>query len=92
MLPVSRERVAGWYSHWLAAVEGVQTPWNGRGVTRMSGFVTVVRLAPGLDQTTIIERLAERVARTTLALPFSGRMTEGQVARVGGALVEVIGE
>ncbi len=34
----------------------------------------------------------ERVARSTLALPFSGRMTEGQVERVCQALAEVIGE
>ena len=91
----------------------------------MSWFVTVVRLAPELDRTIMMERLAvrgiparpyfsplhlqpfyremfgfcegdfpvtERVARSTLALPFFGQMTEGQVARVCRALVEVIGE
>ena len=60
VLLARRERVAAWYAKRLAAVEGVQTPWIGRGVTRMSWFVYVVRLAPGLDRTTIIERLAER--------------------------------
>ena len=52
--------MAGWYAKRLAAVEGVQTPWIGRGVTRMSWFVYVVRLAPELDRTIIMERLAER--------------------------------
>ena len=120
-----RERVAGWYSHRLAAVEGVQTPWIGREVTRMSWFVYVVRLAPELDRDTIMARLAqrgvparpyfaplhlqpvyrqrfgfgegdfpvtERVARSTLALPFSGRMSQGQVTEVCWTLLEAIGE
>ena len=34
--------------------------------------------------------VTERVARTTLALPFSGQMTESQVARVCGALGEAV--
>ena len=125
VLLTGREKVAEWYAERLAAVEGVQTPWIAREVTRMSWFVYVVRLAPELDRTIIVERLAERgiparpyfspvhlqpfyrerfgfgegdfpvterVARSTLALPFSGRMTEGQVDLVCRALGEVVGE
>jgi len=120
VLLARRARVAAWYARRLAGLDGVQTPWIGRGVTQMSWFVYVVRLAPELDRDRIMARLAERgvparpylqpfyrerfgfgegdfpvterVARSTLALPFSGRMTEEQVERVCQALAEVIGK
>jgi perosamine synthetase len=120
-----RERVAGWYTERLNELDGVQVPWIAPQVTRMSWFVYVVRLAPELDRSQIMARLAERgvparpyftplhlqplyrerfgfhegdfpvaerAARSTLALPFSGRMGEAQVDIVCQTLKDVLGQ
>lgn len=119
-----RRRVARWYADRLAALDSLALPRAARGVTRLSWFVYVVRLAPQLDRDEIMAALAERgiptrpyftpihlqpyyrqrfgfregdfpvaerVARSTLALPFSGRMSEAQVDVVCRALEEVMG-
>ncbi len=55
-----RERVAGWYSERLAHVDAVEVPQVVGSTTRMSWFVYVIRLAQGLDQAEIAEKLAEQ--------------------------------
>jgi len=118
-----RERVAGWYNRRLREVEGVEIPCISPHTTRMSWFVYVVRLAPGIDRNEVMARLAEqgipsrpyftpihlqpfyreafgyqegdfpvteRIARSTLALPFHANMPEQQVDYVSTALREAI--
>lgn len=110
-----RRRAARLYEERLEAVEGVQAPRVHPATTRMSWFVYVVRLDPGVDRDAVMVSLeesgipsrpyftpihlqpfyqrrfgfgrgdfpvTEQVARSTLALPFFGGMTEGQVERV----------
>jgi dTDP-4-amino-4,6-dideoxygalactose transaminase len=55
-----RARVAAWYSHRLEDVEGLSVPAIAPWTTRMSWFVYVVRLAPGLDRDDVIGRLERR--------------------------------
>ena len=110
-----RERVAQWYNERLKDMEGLQVPYIAPATTRMSWFVYVIRLRPGIDRRTVMAALEERgipsrpyftpihlqpfyrerfgyragdfpmteeVARSTLALPFSGVMAEEQVEYV----------
>ena len=56
----NRERVAGWYGERLAKVQGVEVPRVIESTTRMSWFVYVIRLAEGLDQSSVSEALAQR--------------------------------
>lgn len=58
-LIAKRERVARMYGERLAAVKGVEVPYVAPKVTRMSWFVYVVRLAPGVDRDAVMARLAE---------------------------------
>jgi len=107
-----RDLVASWYNERLAGTDGVQIPYVAPETTRMSWFVYVVRLDPGIDRDRLMDELqedgvpsrpyfvpihlqplyrqrfslgpgdfplTERIARTTLALPFFTDMTESQV-------------
>ena len=111
-LLAKRERVAQCYNQRLKDVEGVQIPYIAPTTTRMSWFVYVIRLAPGINRNAVMAALEERgipsrpyftpihlqpfyreclgtgegdfpvteaIARSSLALPFSGVMTEEQV-------------
>lgn len=53
-----RSRVALWYAERLNLIEGVEVPQVVESTTRMSWFVYVIRLRPGLDQVTVAEKLA----------------------------------
>jgi len=52
-----RQQVADWYANRLVNIEGVQVPFIAPTTTRVSWFVYVIRVAPGLDRDTIAERL-----------------------------------
>ncbi|MDI7278035.1 MAG: DegT/DnrJ/EryC1/StrS family aminotransferase [Anaerolineae bacterium] len=54
-----RERVAGWYDERLQGLEGLTTPHIAATTSRMSWFVYVVRLAPGIDRAALMARLEE---------------------------------
>lgn len=53
-----REQVASWYRERLADIQGVQLPTILPSTTRMSWFVYVVRLDPGIDREAVIRQLA----------------------------------
>ena len=53
-----RSRVALWYAERLNLIEAVEVPQVVESTTRMSWFVYVIRLRPGLDQVTVAEKLA----------------------------------
>jgi perosamine synthetase len=55
-----RERVAAWYNERLAEMEGVETPYIAPTTTRMSWFVYVVRVAPGVGRNRVMEVLREQ--------------------------------
>ena len=59
-LLVKREQVARMYGERLAEIEGVEAPYIAPETTRMSWFVYVVRLAPGIDRDAVMDRLAGR--------------------------------
>lgn len=52
-----RERVAGWYTERLRGIEGVRVPYLAPTTTRMSWFVYVVRLGPGIDRGAVMSAL-----------------------------------
>lgn len=52
-----RQQVADWYAARLADIEGVQVPFIAPDTTRVSWFVYVVRVAPGLDRDAIADKL-----------------------------------
>ena len=54
-----RERVAGWYGERLAEISQVEAPGLVKETTRVSWFVYVIRLAPGIDRAAVAARLAE---------------------------------
>ncbi len=53
-----RARVAGWYNARLAGLPALERPQVLADTTRMSWFVYVVRVAPGIDRDDLIHRLA----------------------------------
>ena len=55
-----RQRVADWYARGLQGIAGVEAPQLVPSTTRVSWFVYVVRVAPGIDRQALAERLAER--------------------------------
>lgn len=59
-LLVKRERVAEWYHARLEKIPGVQAPCIDTTTTRVSWFVYVIRVDPGIDRGALAERLAER--------------------------------
>lgn len=54
-----RSRVAGWYEQRLAELPLVEVPEIAPTTTRMSWFVYVIRVSPGIDRDEAIHRLAE---------------------------------
>jgi len=119
-----RAQVTEWYNQHLSQVDGVTLPAIAPAINRMGWFVYVIHLAPELERSVVMEKVAqrgipsrpyfppihlqpfyrerfgyqegdlpvtERVARSTLALPFHGRLTEDEVAYVCQVLGEVIG-
>jgi perosamine synthetase len=54
-----RERVAGWYAERLAEISQVEAPHLVSHTSRVSWFVYVIRLAPGIDRSRVANRLAE---------------------------------
>jgi perosamine synthetase len=55
-----RERVAGWYNERVVDIKGVQAPYIAPTTTRMSWFVYVVRIAPGVGRDRVMARLKEQ--------------------------------
>jgi dTDP-4-amino-4,6-dideoxygalactose transaminase len=55
-----REQVARWYRERLAEIPGVEPPQIAPTTTRVSWFVYVVRLAPGIDRDRLASALAEQ--------------------------------
>jgi len=55
-----RQRVADWYARGLQGIAGVEAPQLVPSTTRVSWFVYVVRVAPGIDRQALADRLAER--------------------------------
>jgi perosamine synthetase len=55
-----REQVAAWYGERLAEFPGVEAPFVEKFTTRMSWFVYVVRLSPGIDRDSLARRLEMR--------------------------------
>ncbi len=55
-----RSQVAAWYQERLAEIAGVEAPALAPTTTRVSWFVYVIRMAPGLDRGAVAQRLAER--------------------------------
>jgi len=55
-----RQRVADWYARGLQGIAGVEVPQLVPSTTRVSWFVYVVRVAPGIDRQALADRLAER--------------------------------
>lgn len=58
-LLAKRQQVADWYTHRLAEIPEVETLFISPQTTRMSWFVYVIRLAPGIDRAATAQRLAE---------------------------------
>ena len=58
-LLASRERVASLYQARLKSIAGVQAPVIDPNTTRVSWFVYVIRLDPGIDRAQVAQRLAE---------------------------------
>ena len=59
-LLLARQKVADWYQSRLDEIPGIEPPQLVESTTRVSWFVYVIRLAPGIDRSLIAERLAER--------------------------------
>jgi len=55
-----RQRVADWYARGLQGIAGIEAPQLVPSTTRVSWFVYVVRVAPGIDRQALADRLAER--------------------------------
>lgn len=118
-----RDRVAQIYNQRLSKMKGVEGPWISPDTTRVSWFVYVIRLAPGIDRDAVVDELAaqgiparpyfapihlqsfyqerfgfrpgdfpvtEQVAKSTLALPFSGMHEEAQIDLVCETLSQVL--
>lgn len=52
-----RQAVADRYNQLLSGVEGITLPYIDAGVDRMSWFVYVIQVAPGIDRDAVMERL-----------------------------------
>ncbi len=59
-LLANRSQVAAWYQERLAEIPGVAAPALAATTTRVSWFVYVIRLAPGIDRPAVAQRLAGR--------------------------------
>ncbi len=59
-LLTAREQVAQWYSARLSEIAGVEIPFIAPETSRMSWFVYVIRLKPGVDRDLAAARLAEK--------------------------------
>ena len=59
-LLVKRELVAGWYQARLKNIAGLKAPHIDKNTTRVSWFVYVIRLDPGINREKVGQRLAER--------------------------------
>lgn len=55
-----RQQVADWYQERLAEIPWVEPPQLAGTTTRVSWFVYVIRLKPGIDRSALAKRLAER--------------------------------
>jgi perosamine synthetase len=55
----NRSQVAAWYQERLAEIPGIEAPALAPTTTRVSWFVYVIRLAPGVDRSAVAQRLAE---------------------------------
>jgi perosamine synthetase len=58
-LLAKRARVAAWYEERLSDLPQVETPEIAPTTSKMSWFVYVIRVAPGIDRDALIFRLAE---------------------------------
>jgi perosamine synthetase len=56
----AREKVAGWYSERLLEIAAVEAPVLAPETTRVSWFVYVIRLKPGVDRELVAARLGEK--------------------------------
>jgi len=56
-LLLKRERVASLYNQYLAEISGVQVPQLSPHTSRVSWFVYVIRLSPGIDRSHLAEKL-----------------------------------
>jgi dTDP-4-amino-4,6-dideoxygalactose transaminase len=54
-----RHQVASWYNQRLISIDGLQPPQVSTSTTRMSWFVYVVRISPGVDRDNVARRLGE---------------------------------
>jgi dTDP-4-amino-4,6-dideoxygalactose transaminase len=52
--------VAGWYQERLVEIAGIEPPYLAPETTRVSWFVYVVHLKPGVDRARVAQGLAER--------------------------------
>jgi dTDP-4-amino-4,6-dideoxygalactose transaminase len=59
-LLAKREQVAEWYRTRLKNIAGVKAPCIDKTTTRVSWFVYVIRVDPGMDRQALASRLAER--------------------------------
>lgn len=59
-LLVKREQVAEWYRTRLEKIPGVEPPAVEKTTTRVSWFVYVIRVNPGIDREALAQRLASR--------------------------------
>ncbi|MCS7305985.1 MAG: DegT/DnrJ/EryC1/StrS family aminotransferase [Thermoguttaceae bacterium] len=59
-LLAKRAQVALWYNQRLNRIPGIQTPFLAPSTTKMSWFVYVIRLEPGIDRTRLMEELEKR--------------------------------
>jgi perosamine synthetase len=59
-LLAKRARVAAWYEERLSDLPQVETPKIAPTTSKMSWFVYVIRVAPGIDRDAVIHRLAEQ--------------------------------
>jgi dTDP-4-amino-4,6-dideoxygalactose transaminase len=59
-LLTARQKVADWYQARLEEIPGIEPPQLAESTTRVSWFVYVIRLSPGLDRSMIAQKLAER--------------------------------
>jgi len=54
-----RQRVADWYGERLSEIQGVEAPSISGDTTRISWFVYVIRVKPGLDRDQLAARLSD---------------------------------